>query len=574
MIIRFAVPALLALSLVAAAQPSRGYTSQGRIAPDAIAGSAEGAAGQDYIIQYRDTTDLGTRNVGRLAFRSHTMKMSAGRLNRTELELALADPEVLYVSPDRTVSATHFPPWMLNEAIGYRFAAMTVPERPEVSGKGIGIAIIDSGISADAYLKGYASGCTASRVVYAQNFVTTESTTDDLYGHGTHVAGIAAGDGRCLTGAYQDFRGVAPEATLINLRALDSRGQGKDSYVVAAIDRAIALKSTYNIRVINLSLGRVIRESFSLDPLTRAVERAWKAGIAVVVAAGNNGRDNSMGTNGYSTITSPGNDPYVLTVGATRMAGSTAPDDDTVTSYSSKGPSLLDHAVKPDLVAPGNIVYARMTPAQYLVQSYQSNSVGVSMGMGPTIENVFLLSGTSMAAPVGSGSMALLFAKNPTLTVDQAKARLMKTALKTLAPYATIYDVTTATSYFVQHDIFTVGAGYLDLKAALASTEKIGSTQRALSPRAVFSNGQVTLSNSYPSISSTGIVWGTGVAWGTGIVWGTNQFVSGTGIVWGTGVVWGTTTPQAFGIVWGSGVTWGTSDPFNEALSIKGDRDW
>ena len=92
---------------------------------------------------------------------------------------------------------------------------------------------------------------------------------------------------------------------IVSLRALDDNGIGKDSSVIAAIDRAIALKSAYNIRVMNLSLGRVIKESYTKDPLCQAVERAWRAGIVVVVAAGNNGRDNSMGTSGYATITSP-----------------------------------------------------------------------------------------------------------------------------------------------------------------------------------------------------------------------------------------------------------------------------
>ena len=215
---------------------------------------------------------------------------------------------------------------------------------------------------------------------------------------------------------------------------------GTDSAVIAAIDRAIQLKSTYNIRVMNLSLGRTIRESFTLDPLCKAVERAWKAGIVVVVAAGNNGRDNSMNTSGYSTITSPANDPYVITVGATRMVGHTGREDDTATSYSSKGPTLRDRIVKPDLVAPGNVVYARMNPSAYLVQSYQTNKVGVGMGMGPMIDNVFLLSGTSMAAPVVAGSVALLLQKDSSLKPDEVKARLMKTAWKPFVATAGIND--------------------------------------------------------------------------------------------------------------------------------------
>lgn len=406
----------------------------------------------DVIVQWSDDAPAQGRSLAFLASRQDFdgVGLSTMRLKRSELAELAADPSVSYISADREVGATHFPPWMLKEAIGYRFAAMTTPERPVQTGQGIGIAIIDSGISADSYLRS-GSNCATSRVAYSQNFVAGETTTNDVYGHGTHVAGIAAGTGLCLPGAYVDFSGIAREAKIINLRALNSRGVGTDSAVIAAIDRAIQLKSTYNIRVMNLSLGRTIRESFTLDPLCKAVERAWKAGIVVVVAAGNNGRDNSMNTKGYSTITSPANDPYVITVGATRMVGHTGREDDTVTSYSSKGPTLRDRIVKPDLVAPGNVVYARMDPSAYLVQSFQSNKVGVSMGMGPTIDNIFLLSGTSMAAPVVAGSVALLLQKDSSLKPDEVKARLMKTAWKPFVATAGINDRVTGEAFQLQN---------------------------------------------------------------------------------------------------------------------------
>ena len=176
-----------------------------------------------------------------------------------------------------------------------------------------------------------------------------------------HVAGILAGNGTWSKGGTYTFGGMAPGANLVDLRALDNTGSGTDSSVIAAIQRAIALQKIYNIRVINLSLGRPVFESYTLDPLCQAVEQAWKAGI-VVVAAGNPGRNNSANTNGYGTITAPGNDPYVITVGALstvgtlRTMGTATRGDDLIASYSSKGPTLFDHVVKPDLVAPGNQV--------------------------------------------------------------------------------------------------------------------------------------------------------------------------------------------------------------------------
>ena len=237
----------------------------------------------EVIVQYADGVSASDMKLRRSSWgesrREFThLPFEVLRVKRSQLDAIARDPNVVFVSPDRDLGATHFPPWMLHEAIGYRFAAMAVPERPVETGKAIGIAIIDSGVSADVYFKDANTGCTTSRIVYSQNFVSGESTTDDLYGHGTHVAGIAAGNGRCLPGLYIDMSGIAPDAKIINLRVLDARGQGKDSAVINAIDRAIALKSTYTIKVINLSLGRVIASGFTSDPLCQAVERAWKAG--------------------------------------------------------------------------------------------------------------------------------------------------------------------------------------------------------------------------------------------------------------------------------------------------------
>ena len=165
------------------------------------------------------------------------------------------------------------------------------------------------------------------------------------------MAGIVAGNGANSTGSQytHTFLGIAPNANLIDLRVLDQNGNGTDSAVIAAIQQAIALKDQYNIRVINLSLGRPVFESYFRDPLCQAVEAAWRAGI-VVVAAGNDGRDNSAGTNGYGTINSPANDPYVITVGAMKSMGTPQRDDDLMASYSAKGPTMIDHIVKPDIL--------------------------------------------------------------------------------------------------------------------------------------------------------------------------------------------------------------------------------
>src|SRR5204862_5016643 len=143
--------------------------------------------------------------------------------------------------------------------------------------------------------------------------------------------------------------GIAPNANIINLRVLDQNGVGSDSSVIAAIQTAISLKSTYNIRVINLSLGRQVYESYTVDTLCQAVEAAWNVGIVVLASAGNTGRNGSAGTAGYGTIVAPGNDPYVIPVGVMTQANTPTPIDDTIASYSSKGPTADDYVAKPHI---------------------------------------------------------------------------------------------------------------------------------------------------------------------------------------------------------------------------------
>ncbi|HEX6544915.1 MAG TPA: S8 family serine peptidase [Bryobacteraceae bacterium] len=191
------------------------------------------------------------------------------------------DPNVTYVSPDRTLTGQ----------MDYSSAAVkaTAAWQSHLTGAGIGVAVIDSGIDAspDLSLLGL-----LPRIVYTQDF--TGGNGRDAFGHGTHVAGIIGANGfssNCWN-CTRSLVGIAPNVSFINLRVLDANGQGSDSAVIQAIERAIALKRTYNIRVINLSLGRPIYESYKQDPLCQAVEAAWKAGIVVVTAAGNDGRDN------------------------------------------------------------------------------------------------------------------------------------------------------------------------------------------------------------------------------------------------------------------------------------------
>ncbi|MFN7996109.1 MAG: S8 family peptidase [Bryobacteraceae bacterium] len=480
------------------------------------------------------------------------------------------DPEITYISLDRPVKgALEF----ANPAVNADIARAN-----GWVGAGVGIALIDSGITNNTDLK--TSGAHASRVVYSESFVPGLTATNDQYGHGTHVAGILAGDASQSTGVgyTKSFRGIAPNANLINLRVLDSQGSGQDSYVINAIQTAIRLRSTYNIRVINLSLGRPVFESYSQDPLCQAVEAAWNAGIVVVVAAGNLGRDNSQGNSGYGTIQAPGNDPLVITVGAMNDKLTPWRSDDVMTSYSSKGPSLIDHVVKPDIVAPGNRVISLANSVGTLYQQFSTSLNRVPwqyywMTNAPGYSsNYYKLSGTSMAAPIVSGTAALMIQHDATLNPDTVKGRLMKSATKAFPMFTSVTDPVTDITYGIQYDIFTVGAGYVDAWAALNATDTIQDVGGAASPIAVYdgATGQVTITNQVDASRRSAVwgsaaVWGRSAVWGSAAVWGSSIWLDGPSAIWGSSAVWGSSAiwgcsaRQGFSAVWGSNALGGNT---------------
>lgn len=519
---------LLAFSLGALAQ-------QANISPDLQ--SLDPNSSVNVIVQFAraPTTrhhELVTRLGGQFNRGFHHLKAGSYSLPAASLAALAADPEVTYISPDRK----------LHMLLDNTAAAVNAPAAWNLGldGSGIGIAVIDSGISEHDDLQ----GANGSRIVYRQSFVASD--TNDDYGHGEHVAGILAGNGtdsNCLI-CTRHLVGIAPNANLIDLQVLDSNGDGSDSAVIAAIDAAIDLQSQFNIRVINLSLGRPVYETYTEDPLCQAVEAAWQAGIIVVVAAGNDGRDNSVGNNGYGTITAPANDPYVITVGAMRTMGTPQRSDDLIASYSSKGPSVIDHVVKPDLVAPGNQVVSLLSPTGALQNLYPQNLVSLdyyeSTRQTTPSSSYFTLSGTSMAAPVVSGAAALLLEANPALTPDQVKARLMRTAYKTFPSSSTAYDPVTGQSFTSEYDIFTVGAGYLDIQAALSDNTSFSGT--ALSPLAMYipetsTTGQALVVCSAASVCAGQRIWGPRATWSAQSIWGT-QIVSSNQSIWGDQSIW------------------------------------
>lgn len=509
----------------------------------------------DVIIQFRSATPLQnllTRVQGYGGQHKNTLHIINGGLFRVPVTLLpqLAhDPDVLYVSPDRQTIKLSPDDYILD-------ATLTNPViNMGYTGVGIGIAVIDSGVKANhPDLVNTRTGY--SRVVYSESFIPGLDTSDQ-YGHGTHIAGLVAGNGYVSDGW---MRGIAQRANIINLRVLDGNGAGTDSALIAAIERAIQLKNYYNIRVINLSLGRRISESYTLDPVCQAVEQAWRAGIVVVAAAGNYGRDDSRSTSGYATVTVPGNDPYVITVGALNTHATDTTSDDTMASYSSKGPTLLDHVVKPDIVAPGNRVVSLLANGSTLDRNYPANELPPSAyGSYSSTPYYGFLSGTSVATPIVSGAVALLLESNPYLTPDQVKARLMKNATKIALSYSTATG-NNGSSYNTQNDVFTVGAGVLNTYAALNTNEVAAGN--SLSPtvtRDVF--GNVYLNADPLSVWSTSVVWGESAVWGPGML-------TGSSVVWGESVVWGDSTLSGYSVVWGESVVWG--DGIDTTASSEG----
>jgi serine protease AprX len=340
-------------------------------------------------------------------------------------------PEVLSVSLDRPVVGTI-------DRTATTTGARWVQENLGFDGSGVGVALIDSGITPSH------EDLLARRVVHFADFVNFLPATYDDYGHGTHVAGIIAGKSDDTNGGP---RGIAPRANLIVLKALNAGGGGYTSNVIAAVDYAIAKRDIYNIRVINLSVAAGVYESYNTDPLALAAKRAVDAGIVVVAAAGNLGL-NAQGAPQPGGITSPGNAPWVLTVGACNDMGTADRNDDVVAPFSSRGPSSIDGEAKPDLVAPGVGIESIADPASALFALHgRSQDGGGGDGVGaPHLR----LSGTSMAAPVVTGTIALMLQANPTLD-----------------PGAVKYILQTSAEKKSRYDQFTQGAGFLDARAAV-----------------------------------------------------------------------------------------------------------
>jgi len=425
--------------------------------------------------------------------------------------------------------------------------ATSVREELGYDGSGIGVAVIDSGVTAwhDDLTQPGVPG--SQRVDQFVDFVNGQQTPYDDYGHGTHVAGIIAGNGFDSGGARA---GIAPGAHLLVLKVLDASGRGRISDVIAAIDYVVSHQAMFNTRIINLSLGAGVFESYNSDFLTLAAKKAVDRGIVVVAAAGNAGR-NSQGRAVYGGTTAPGNAPWVLTVGASSTQGTADRGDDVMAAFSSRGPTAIDRAAKPDLVAPGVGAESLSAPESTL---YATRSPYLLNGTVATSFMPYLvLSGTSQAAPVVAGTVALMLQANPTLTPNAVKAILQYTAQE-----------------YAGYDALTQGAGFVNARGAVDLARYFQSPTAVPFPSGVGWSRQLVWAN-HRIVG--GVITATANAWGTSVAWGAATAAAGTPVTWGircnadcsqpSADVWGTScvTLDCSVVIWGNvtanNVVWG-----------------
>jgi serine protease AprX len=495
----------------------------------------------DVLVRFRDLAGHRERSIvarfGGRVRRMHNGGWISARLPRRQVRKLAQDPAVEQITSDEPIFATM--------EIGRATAGQPTSAVAESSLKGAGvtIAVIDSGVAQHAEIQTLVASVDLVGH-YDPTFDPGRST--DPNGHGTHVAAIMVGDG----GHSQDHRlvGVAPEAGLVSLRVLDAQGRGVASDMLAALDWVLDHKDEYGIRVLNLSLGHPVYEPAAADPLVQAVEALWDAGVVVVCSAGNNGRD------GYGTISSPCNARKAITVGALNDRNTLDPSDDTVATYSSRGPTAFDRVAKPDLLAPGNKIVAARSPWSHLDQAFPERRVADDPGV-PDVKEHYEMSGTSMAAPMVAGAAALMLQQEPWLGPGTVKARLMRSARKVALG-----------------NPFVTGAGVLDILGALRTD---GEVSHAPSPRVLpeSAGGQLLVENTgvlwsnpafaLPVLWSDAMLWSETTSWTDAVIASDGAMsteTEGSALLWPEASLWSEATLWPESTLWSESVLWSDED--------------
>jgi serine protease AprX len=414
--LRFICLALVALSLVAWRTPDQQVEQViviGRSADQAATAvrAAQGTVERDLRIIDGVAARLAPWQIGYL--RSQGLHVAPNsRLSASNTATAYTPPTVNGVAPASALGLDH---------------------HSRLSGRGVTVALVDSGLPHIPELRPdrelndgtLMAGDGRGRFLAYHDFTNRAGRSQDPYGHGTHIAGTIAGSTLLDRAELGYWRGVAPDVNLVVARALGADGSGTYVDTIAAIDWIVANKTRYNVRVLNLSLFAPVQSLYWADPLNQAVMRAWQSGLVVVAAAGNNGSD-------AESVAVPGNNPYVITVGAYRSAAVANSGADEVTQWSARGPTPDAGFVKPDVLAPGVRVISGLPRGSALAESAAEGRVArravLDLAGTHSLVGLYQLSGTSMAAAEVSGLVALLLQQRPNLTNNQVKWLLARNA--------------------------------------------------------------------------------------------------------------------------------------------------
>jgi serine protease AprX len=584
-----------------AAQPVSAQTQNNKVDRGLTDALTTGARTQRVIISvkpgYRDGVRAALKAHGDVIKSEHPLvEAIAAEIHSSDVAELAGHPSIEYVSLDATVyaGAAHVEPrritrTSLKNALTTSSTTLSSllpksttretlglqarPSPTSMTGARVTVAVIDSGIEPNEDLSG--------RIVGFYDFTKggVPAKPYDDFGHGTHIAGLIGSSGLLSSGQYM---GVAPQVNFVGMKVLDRNGSGNTSDVIKALEYLTADKLTRNVlgvQVVNMSLGHPILAPAAQDPLVQAVEHAVRAGLIVVCSAGNFGQ-NQDNQAGYTGITSPGNAPSAITIGAADTKNTVTRVDDSIAPFSSRGPTWFDGFAKPDVVAPGVNMISDALPLQTLFKALTQNHVSDAKG-----HQFLSLSGTSMAAAVASGVVALVVDAHNRAGFPNARP-LTANLVKAILEYSAI-PVANA-------DTLTQGAGEINASGAIALASAID-TGASLDSWWVRS--------SVPGLTAIGgatYAWSRHIVWGSTVLTGNALFYDlktwaqssewGDNIVWGTfaqvaadNIVWGTTAAWASHIVWsdrvigqrsGDNIVWGTSDDGDNIVwgTLEGDN--
>ncbi len=400
--------------------------------------------------------------------------------------------------------------------------------RAGTTGKGVTVAVVDTGLW-------WESDTVLSKTPKFRLDTTSKPLDDDPNGHGTHVSSTIASSSLATNWIAE---GIAPMADIGAVRAFGADGSGSYIDVIEAIDYIVKNKAKHNIRVLNLSFSATPRSYYWEDPLNQAVMKAWQAGIVVVAAAGNSGPD-------PMTIGVPGNVPYVITVGA--MTDNYSPidsTDDKLATFSSTGPTY-EGFVKPEVVAPGGHIVSSLPFDGYIASLYPGSMVGA--------DRQFKMSGTSQATAIVSGIVALMLQKDPSLTPDQVKCRLMASARAAVNAKGK-----------AAYSVFQQGAGLVNALAAVNSGEStcanrgldiardLAGTAHYQGPANIDADGTFYLVDEQGKrVADNGLTW-------------SGKYGSADGYLFSDGKLWSRTDIWSSGRLWSRSQAWSDSTPWTQ----------